>query len=76
VAFAVTTPRDVSGSVEVLDTAGRRVATVLHGTLSAGEHSLRWDGIASDGRAAAPGVYRIRLMAGGTSLTRAFTLLR
>ncbi len=76
ITFAIGMAHDGAASLVIVDATGRRVATVVNGTLSAGEHTLRWDGRAADGRAAAPGVYRAVLRAGSVSDTRAFTLLR
>jgi hypothetical protein len=47
--------------VEVLDVAGRRIATLLDGALAAGEHDARWDGSAAGGTRALPGVYLVRV---------------
>lgn len=76
VAFAVAMVAAADATLEVIDAAGRRVATVHRGALPAGEHTLRWDGRGADGRPAAAGVYRARLRAARVDETRAFTLLR
>lgn len=55
--------------LDVLDVLGRTVATVLDGPLGAGTHAARLDGAAL-----APGVYAVRLVADGRSVTR--TLVR
>ncbi len=61
----------------VYDAAGRLVATLVGGTaLGAGEHEARWDGRSDAGRAAAPGVYAYRLVAGRYSETRKLLLVR
>jgi hypothetical protein len=61
----------------VYDAAGRLVATLVDGTaLGPGEHEARWDGQSDGGRAAAPGVYAYRLVAGRFSETRKLLLVR
>ena len=45
----------------VFDLNGRRVATLRHGRVAAGEHDLVWDGRTEVGQAVAPGVYIVRL---------------
>jgi mannose/cellobiose epimerase-like protein (N-acyl-D-glucosamine 2-epimerase family) len=49
--------------LEVYNVLGARVAILLDEELSAGEHSVAWDGRASEGRMVASGMYICRLMA-------------
>ncbi|MFI5370337.1 MAG: PQQ-dependent sugar dehydrogenase [Candidatus Eisenbacteria bacterium] len=53
----------VGGTVRltVLDPGGRVVARVLDGALPAGSHVAHWDGRDPEGRAAAAGIYLVRL---------------
>jgi hypothetical protein len=53
----------VSGAVRlaVHDASGRLVRVLAHGELAAGQHQLSWDGRDGRGRAAAGGVYFLRL---------------
>ena len=74
--FSVTLERAGALDVGVYDLAGRRVATVFHGTLGPGSHSLAWDGRTSDGGAAKGGVYFYRAVANGQSATRRMVLLQ
>jgi hypothetical protein len=62
-------PRAGNAAIELLDLAGRRVATVFRGELTAGVHSARWDG-RKDGGVASPGMYFARLSTGGEQVTR------
>jgi len=55
---------------------GRRVAVLLDRTLPAGHHFLAWDGRASAGGRAAPGVYFLRLTSGGREAVRRLVLIR
>jgi hypothetical protein len=52
-------------SLSVYDLRGRRVATVVEGTLDAGDHRCAWDGTGHSGRAAPAGVYFVRLVREG-----------
>ncbi|MBI5838297.1 MAG: S8 family serine peptidase [Candidatus Eisenbacteria bacterium] len=54
----------------VFDLAGRRVATLAQGRMSAGAHEATWDG-----RGAASGVYFYRLRAGSQSAERRLVLV-
>lgn len=76
VAFAIAVPRAAPVTAEVMDLAGRRVATVLHDTLTPGEHLLRWRGVDDRGNAVAAGSYLVRVRMGGSAITRRFSLLR
>lgn len=56
--------------VEVLDMAGRRVATVAHSRFEPGRHALAWDGRDAAGRATPAGMYFIRAAADGRVATQ------
>jgi subtilisin family serine protease len=58
------------------DASGRAVRTLLDGPRAKGPQEIRWDGTGGDGRAAAAGVYFVRLEAAGTSLLQKITRLR
>jgi len=57
--------------LDVIDLAGRRVVRLANGQWPAGEQSFRWDGRSGDGGLVPPGVYRVRLRAGGQEESRA-----
>ena len=63
-------------TLEVLDLAGQRVASLYAGMAGAGEHVVRWDGRDAAGARRGAGVYFARISAGGASLTRELLLLR
>lgn len=55
----------------VFDVCGRRVRTLLDGSLAPGSHAVDWDGRDEDGRDMGSGVYLARLECGGrTSVAR------
>jgi len=60
----------------VHDLRGRRVATLAAAPLPAGEHALRWDGRAADGRDAPSGTYLLRLAGESAVTIRRLTLVR
>jgi hypothetical protein len=62
--------------LEIFDGAGRCVALLLDRELAAGEHSARWDGRDSNGRARAAGVYFARLTAGSHAATLRLVRIR
>ena len=72
----MTIPQAGRVRADILDTAGRRVATIADGERAAGAHLLVWDGRVSGGEMAAPGVYRARIEFAGRTLSRSFVRLR
>ena len=69
-------PRDAAVALELYNLTGQKVATLLEGTRSAGNHSLHWNGRDDTGKPLASGVYIYRLLAGETTITRKLLLLR
>jgi plastocyanin len=63
-------------SLEVYNLLGKRVASLVQGTLKAGGHEVTWNGRTALGDKAAPGVYLYRLAAEGKVLTHRLALLR
>jgi hypothetical protein len=80
--FALTTsihfnvPRQARLSVKVYDAAGRLVESVTDGTFEPGRHSVEWTGRDAAGKSVGPGIYFVRMEAGGFSATRKLILLR
>jgi len=64
------TPREGRARLEVVDAAGRRIATLLDRSLEAGAHSTVWDGRDASGATARPGVYWILLDVNGERRSR------
>ena len=63
-------------SVEVYDVRGARVRTLLHEERAAGAYTEEWDGRDAAGRAAASGVYMVRVRAGAEQAVRKVVLSR
>ena len=63
-------------SLVVYDLLGRQVRSLSEGDLTAGSHSIVWDGRDDSGSQVASGVYLYRLTAGSTQLTRKMLLLK
>ncbi|MFH1005963.1 MAG: FlgD immunoglobulin-like domain containing protein [Candidatus Latescibacterota bacterium] len=75
ISFAL--PKSVFVRLEVYNTLGQRVRTVVESQMKAGEHSIIWDGRDQAGREISSGVYLVRLSgdSGGVQ-TRKIMLLR
>ncbi|MGB7061573.1 MAG: FlgD immunoglobulin-like domain containing protein [Candidatus Zixiibacteriota bacterium] len=63
-------------SLRVYNILGQVVNTLVDEPLSAGDHSVRWDGKNAQGRDVASGVYFYRINAGGYESIEKMTLLR
>ena len=63
-------------TVSVYDLTGRLVRTLHRGSLSRGEHVLRWDGSDEQGRRLASGSYFARIVTKTTMSTRKMLLLK
>lgn len=74
ITFATTRAGPVT--VEVYDVTGRRVGTVADGTMTAGVHTLRWDGSLPSGHRAASGVYFLRLRSPNGNGVKRLVLMR
>jgi hypothetical protein len=71
-----TNPHSGAGAVEVLDAAGRRVASLSAGTFERGSHALNWNGRDTNGRGVSAGVYWVRVRIGDQHATRALIRVR
>jgi flagellar hook assembly protein FlgD len=62
--------------IDIYDAAGRWVATPEAGLRPAGEHEVRWEGRGAEGRRVQPGLYFVRLSAGGEDRNRRMVMLQ
>jgi C1A family cysteine protease len=69
-------PRRMDVTIRIYDALGRLTRTLTDRPAEAGYHSALWDGRSDSGMQAAPGVYFIRLGAGGTAKTVKVVLAR
>lgn len=74
VSFAI--PRDGDVRLTVYDVNGRLVRTLVDDHVATGEHTVVWNGLDDAGRAAASGVYIVRLSTPTETASRRLTLLR
>jgi hypothetical protein len=71
-----TVPRKGQIDLAIYDIAGRRVATLVSGTVSAGGHDVTWRGQDDRGSNVASGIYFSRLSDGTSVKTRKILLLK
>jgi len=69
--FFVRLPTSALVDLAVHDLAGRRIATITHGTYEAGDHPFTWDGADAH-----DGVYFVRLAVDGQVLSTRVAMLR
>jgi len=74
--LALTLPRDTDVYVAIYDVAGRRVRTLVSGTLTSGIHEIAWDGRDRASARVSAGVYFCRVKAGDVEQVRTAVLLR
>lgn len=74
ISFAV--PRSGQAEVVIFDILGRKVRTVFHGSVPAGEMKLVWDGLDQTGHKAATGIYFYRVRYENGSLTKKMILMK
>ena len=63
-------------SIAVYNIVGQRVTTLIEEEMSAGAHTVGWDGHDASGRAVATGVYLYRFQAGEQIQTKKMLLLK
>jgi hypothetical protein len=69
-------PRAMGVAVKVYDARGRCIRDLLEAPAEAGYHSVVWDGRSSAGTSVSPGIYFVRLDAGGEVRTGKVMLVR
>ncbi|MEN8008037.1 MAG: FlgD immunoglobulin-like domain containing protein [Candidatus Krumholzibacteriota bacterium] len=72
--FALDRPGMVD--ISVFDIAGRRIASLHHGELGAGEHHVTWDGKTNSGTPVSAGQYRYVLKTATGQVSRSMVLLK
>jgi hypothetical protein len=76
VLISYTLPLTSPARVDVHNPLGQEVNLLLNTNGDAGRYTISWDGTDSRGRAVAPGIYIIRVQAGGQVATRKVVLIR
>lgn len=74
ISFALPAPALVR--LTIFNVAGRRIEVLLDQDMTAGNHTVTWNGRDAHGRAVASGKYFYRLEADGIAMTRSMTLIR
>ena len=69
-------PASGAVTLTVFDVLGRQVRLLAEGGLSAGRHTVSWDGRGDDGNTVASGIYLYRLQASNWSQSRKMILLK
>ena len=60
----------------VYDIAGKRVRTLVDGTVEQGDHQITWNGLDDGGRPVSAGVYLYRLDSGDVHEVKRMTLVK
>jgi len=75
-AISFSLPKAGKTSLAVYDVTGRMVRELAAGAMTAGVHSVVWDGRDSSGRAVSSGVYLARLSMSGAAVTHRMMLMK
>jgi flagellar hook assembly protein FlgD len=68
--------RESHVSLTVFNVLGQTVRVLHDGRLTAGSHTISWDGTDAHGRAAASGIYLYRITADQTDIVKKMLLLK
>lgn len=69
-------PGETDVRINIFDVSGRRVRELVSKRMTAGTHTVEWDGLDSSGGTSASGVYFYRFSAGSTTISKKMILLR
>ena len=69
-------PEATNVRLEVYDMMGRRVATLVNGSLSAGRYEATWNARSDAGNQVASGVYLYRIQAGSFKAVKRMVLMK
>lgn len=72
--FTLGEPAQVS--IAIYDVSGRRIVSLIDGTVEQGAHTVTWDGRDESGRGAASGVYFAHMVAGDKSFSQRMSLVK
>jgi len=72
---APTRPAQTHVRLTIYDLLGRHLITLVDQSQSPGEHAVRWDGRAKDGKRVGAGVYLYELRAGEVRMTKKMIVL-
>jgi len=68
-------PAEGSVRIAVFDPAGRKIRTLVDGTVPAGEYEASWDGRDDSGRQAAAGIYFVQMQTADRKIAKRVTLI-
>ncbi|MFQ5904985.1 MAG: FlgD immunoglobulin-like domain containing protein [bacterium] len=69
-------PEPTRATLQIYDVTGRKVSTLVDGELSAGRHSVKWNGRDRFGQEVPSGVYIYRLTAGAHNMARKMVFMK
>jgi len=69
-------PKQATVTLEVYNTIGQKVRTLVNQTVQAGNHVVTWNGRDDAGRMVSSGVYFYKLHSGSTQITKRMTFLQ
>lgn len=74
--FFISLPQDTHVSFVIYNVMGQKVKTLVDDYMSAGTHTIRWDGTNEYGSAVSSGIYFYRVVAGDNVVTKKMMLVK
>lgn len=69
-------PHETHVTLTIYNMTGQKICELVNGNMSAGYHTVYWDGIDNNGRQAVNGIYFYRLATESCSITKKMVLIR
>jgi len=74
--FSLSLPAESKVSFVIYNIAGQRVKTLVNDQMSAGTHTINWDGTNENGNVVSSGIYFYKVVAGDIVTTKKMILMK
>ena len=76
VSVAFILPEKVNVRLELCDSSGRLLGTLVNEEMTKGKHTIQWSGVLSNGQYLSQGIYFLKLVAGKDSVVKKLVVLK
>ncbi len=74
--ISYTVPQSADVSIEIFNTLGQKIRTLVDGKMAAGEHTVNWNGMNDAGQSVSSGIYFYRMVSDQMTVTKNMVLLK